>query len=102
MSDYEEWRYVVGSPEYVVSNLGGLRRTGQRRGRVPGRRFSKDGDILVNLRYGPDQTEQKRLARLVADAFLPERPTNHPDIAFLDGDQTNCRADNLMWVKKET
>lgn len=43
----------------------------------------------------------KRVARLVhklmADKYLPPRPSPAHEIRHLDGDRTNNRADNLQW-----
>ncbi len=45
------------------------------------------------------QGRRKRIAvhRLVARAFLDERPSFSHEICHLDGDRTNNRAENLRW-----
>ena len=40
--------------------------------------------------------------KLVAERFLPERPSEHHEIRHLDGDKTNNSASNLAWgTRKE-
>lgn len=97
--EYEDWVYVPNFPEYVVSNLGRIHKTG----RVGGRDFdltpSEDGHIYVNLQIdGNWERRRFRLDRIVAFAFL-KVPRNFPmyDVIHLDGDPTNCRATNLKW-----
>jgi len=40
------------------------------------------------------------LAKLVAEEFVPN-PYDYDYVMHIDGDKFNCRADNLMWVKKK-
>ena len=57
----------------------------------------EDGSLQVELtvkmmRYRLD------LAELVAKTFVPN-PMEATRFEFIDGDKTNCRADNLRWLK---
>jgi hypothetical protein len=65
-----------------------------------------DRGFPVVVLYGPDSKTRylRQLNNLVADAFLPPKPV-FEDRGFqetaavwhIDGDLTNCRADNLRW-----
>lgn len=45
------------------------------------------------------KTLNKALHVLMCRAFHGPRPAGHY-VCFLDGDRTNCRADNLAWMSK--
>lgn len=86
----------VFGDRYQVSSLGRVRSA---KGiKSPYR--DKDGYPVVNL-----HREGKRRAcpvhRLVCRAFHGEQPNPiHKEVAHLDGNRANARADNLMWVGK--
>lgn len=90
----EEWRPVEGSPGYWVSDLG----------RVCGKR----GDVLkpahvlgypvVSLPHPRGKGQiLKKVHRLVCTAFHGPAPAGH-EVAHLDGNRANPRADNLIWA----
>lgn len=98
---------------YEVSNLGRIRsldrterflRAGQpSRRRIKGKVLNPsptaEGYLHVSLRVG-GKLRLIRLHRLVALAFHgPSRPV-HREVAHLDGDRANARADNLKWVSR--
>lgn len=92
----EEWRPVIGFPDYEVSNLGRVFNKVTERYMVP----QKNQQGILNVGISRDKVQHKRsLARLVANAFLQplETPTTFDTPIHLDGDLTNCRVDNLMW-----
>lgn len=98
----EEWRYVPNFPEYVVSNLGQIHKTGSNRGRPLDLVPDEDGVIFVRLQPEPHKLYRFRLDRLVAAAFLfgfSGKPMIG-EVVHIDGDQSNCRADNLMWSEE--
>lgn len=99
VDDYEEWRYVPNFPEYVVSNFGHIKRTGQTRGRRPILRTDSAGDVCVDLHVDGERVTRK-LARLVGLAFL-ELPPERNTIKYVDGDNTNCRLENLIFERLE-
>jgi len=94
---YEEWRYVVNYPEYSVSNLGNIRRTGATRGRPLTLRADDEGVIYVTPK--PDAKDRRwfRLDRIVAMSFLEPPSRMNTPVIHIDGDLKNCRADNLRW-----
>jgi hypothetical protein len=60
----------------------------------------KDGYPVIAL-WKKRKRRAVNLHRLVAEAFHAEqRNVLHNEVAHLDGDRTNCRADNLKWVSK--
>lgn len=59
----------------------------------------EDGRQKVLL-MGKDNTPiLKDLAELVANEFCPN-PSNYQFVDFIDGDKTNCKAENLIFVKE--
>lgn len=57
------------------------------------RRFDNKGEVSVTLK-----TKDFKVSRLVGMAFIPHEPTDNV-IEYIDGDKTNCRADNLRWIE---
>lgn len=100
MIEEEIWHEVIDFPLYMVSNLGKIMRISN----------SKIRQIAINARgfpivvlFGRGGGESKtrylrQVNQLVAEAFLPSA-TFHDETSVwhLDGDLTNCRADNLRW-----
>lgn len=89
------WKRVTGFPNYEVSDWGAVRRLNSDRTiAVP---LNQQGNPYVGL--SRDGEQQKRsLALLVAMTFLDRPPNSRFDTPIhLDGDKTNCAADNLMW-----
>lgn len=87
----EEWRPIRGYMPYEVSNMGRIRR---------------DGHVLVPLKY-PDgylhvqlyldgNMKNKRIHRLVAEAFIPN-PLNLPQVNHKDENPLNNTIWNLEW-----
>lgn len=86
----EEWRKIKEFPEYEVSNYGNVRH----RERLLTPYKNNKGYMYVSL----SKTEQqKRVHRLVAEAFIPN-PDNKPFVNHIDTDTTNNFATNLEWA----
>lgn len=118
----EEWRDVVGYEGlYEVSSFGCIRSRYAVNGHVLSTAGTdKDGYPVVSLTCrsvsvspfprmtvsslsgsAPDGRHTFALHRLVALAFHGEkRNALHREVAHLDGDKTNPRADNLKWCSK--
>ena len=104
--DGEEWRDVIGYEGiYLISNFGRIASLW----RTANNRFSDVAkpphllypDTKTGAVYLSNQscTQKRRIHLLVATHFLA---TPNPDeivLEFIDGDKTNCRADNLHWRK---
>lgn len=101
MFENEEWRQIEDFPHYLISNYGRVKREGK----VEARQVSvSDKGFPVVTLYGRDSKTRylRQINKLVADAFVPkpafddpQRPSNA--VWHIDGDLTNCRAENLMW-----
>lgn len=89
-----DWAPIEGFPGYSVNPLGQVRHDAFNRLLHP--RINQYGVPYVGLMREWRQCNRS-LPRLVANAFLI-RPNEIFDTPInLDGDRTNCRADNLMW-----
>jgi hypothetical protein len=90
----DRWEPVRGFPGYSINAKGQVRHDKNQRLVRP--RYNQYGVPYVGLMKGWQQYN-RGLARLVATAFLslPTDIFNTP--IHLDGDQSNCHVDNLMW-----
>ena len=96
----EVWKPIKDFPGYEVSDGGGIwsDRSGMRLLPSP----NTTGIMKINLmRQG--LTITRSVKTLVAEAFLDQQLTfeiaedDKPTAINIDGDQRNCRADNLAW-----
>lgn len=99
MREYEEWRYVMNFPEYVISSLGNIRRAGGNTGRPLTLHADDLGNVFVMLSAGRNDRRRLRLDKIVAASFLPPVAGRMmaKEVVHLDGNRSNCRADNLAW-----
>lgn len=103
----EIWKDVKGYEGlYQVSNLGRVRSLGHygangtvayfQHGKILKSRPDKDGYNLVCL-YKEKKGKNKRVHRLVAQAFIPN-PMNKPTINHKNGIRNDNRVQNLEWA----
>lgn len=107
----ERWLPVVGFEGlYEVSDFGNVRSLGRRikHSRRPYDRvkyggilalrsnLDRSGYIEVGLVHSTGKKYQKKVHRLVAEAFLPN-PFNLPQVNHKDFDVSNNRLENLEW-----
>lgn len=96
----EEWRPIPSFPAYAVSSLGNIQRIahGGKQARV-GYIMSltmKRGYLVVTLRRN-NKTYQRRVNRLVAEAFCGITLDQQSQAAHCDGDKTNNQRGNILW-----
>lgn len=90
----EKWSVITDFPMYKVSTHGDV--LNHITGNLISTSRTKGGLVKVGLvRDGVQYT--RSLALFVADAFVIGRSDIFNTPIHLDGDQTNNRADNLMW-----
>jgi hypothetical protein len=96
----EEWVPVEEFRRYSVNTLGQVRN--ESTGRIMRVRTNQYGVPYVGLMVGGGHRQCVRsLPRLVATAFVP-RPNDVFDTPInLNGDRTDCRAENLMWRPRQ-
>lgn len=90
----EKWSTVEEFTMYKVSNFGDV--VNQTTGKVLNLSQTRTGLVKVGMVRGGVQYT-RGLSILVADAFVFGRTEVFDTPIHLDGDQTNNRADNLMW-----
>lgn len=89
------WKPIDGMVHYEVSNLGQVR--------------NSKGDILKAAKatgnkapfvtlYDKGVSKTCGIGRAVAIAFVP-KPEGMNRVSYIDGDNTNCREDNIKWYK---
>jgi len=93
----EEWREVIGFPDYQVSNLGRVKSLNYMK--------TKKEQILkpqISIGYYYIQLGRgncKRVNRLVAQAFLPN-PENLRDCDHINRNKLDNRVENLRWSSR--
>jgi NUMOD4 motif len=91
----ETWEIIEEFPDYMVSDLGRVanRSTGQ----LLTMSLVQYGVPTVGL-MRDDKQHRRSVPMLVAKTFLPAPPREDFDTPIhLDGNRSNCKADNLMW-----
>lgn len=103
MFENEEWRIIEDLPHYSISNYGRVKHQNTIEARKVS--ISDKGFPVVTL-YGADSKTRylRQVNKLVADAFVPGYNTIDEStgdlrnaVWHIDGDLTNCSADNLLW-----
>lgn len=95
----EVWVTVNDYPDYMVSNLGNVKKLNYRKsGKEKILKHIEDryGYMTVNL-YKNNKLKHFTIHKLVATHFI-NNPENKPQVNHIDGNKKNNRLDNLEWV----
>lgn len=101
MFENEKWRPIREFPHYVISDYGRVKH----QNRIDARKvtINERGFPVVLLSSATSPSRYLRqVNKLVAIAFLP--PPLFADSTAIwhkDGDLSNCKADNLMWDRRD-
>lgn len=91
-----EWQELEEFPDYAVSEWGEI--TNMRSGVIRKLSINGQGIVKISLYNEQKQLMTRSVSRIVAEAFVPRPDAEAFDTPIhLDGDQRNCRADNLLW-----
>lgn len=95
MAIEEEWRRVIAFSRYEASNLGVIRFAKTGRELHPTK--NQHGLLKVNLTQNGEYYT-RAVNHIVAKLYIdPPRRDDFISIIHLDGNKSNCRADNLQW-----
>ena len=97
----EEWRAISGWERiYEVSNLGRIKRVSQGKNTYIGKILvaspNQKGYLVVSLNHHGQKTKDVHV--LVAEAFLPPRPTLEHEVNHINGNKEDCSVENLEWA----
>jgi hypothetical protein len=96
----EQWRQVVGWPEYEVSSFGNVRRISiyhkSKAGHLRKLSINQHGYIRIGL-CRENRVTWVFVHRLVAEAFLPKPLCGQTQIAHKNSIKTDNRIENLRW-----
>lgn len=90
----EIWKTIDERPKYEISNQGRVKN--KRTGKILGDRFDKDGYRDVYLYDDTGKGSNKKVHRLVANAFLPHDP-DRIYINHKNGIKNDNYVENLEW-----
>jgi hypothetical protein len=95
-NDEEQWRPVVGFPDYMVSDQGRVKSLKFNREKILKQRIGTNGYPQVVL-YKEGKFYRKEVHRLVAEAFLGI-PEDKLEVNHRNGVKTDNSLENLEWL----
>jgi hypothetical protein len=99
----EEWRPVVGFPDYAVSNHGRIRRVVEgAKGHLPKilKPWTSNKGYKIIVLFAGGKPARKQIGRLVCEAFHGSPPSPDHHAAHGDGKPSNNWATNLRWATR--
>lgn len=91
--------YIPGHPNYLIGEDGVVYNIKRHTTLKPGDNGHKSLHVYLRGENGGGKSYQVR--RLVADAFLPPKPGPEYVLTHVNGDHTDCSAQNLMWDTRQ-
>jgi len=100
-----EWRTCPNYPEFDVSEYGDVRRNignpTRRIGYRPKGHIDLDGYLTYSLRAADGRKTPVQAHTLVAEAFLPPKPTPKHEVAHGNGSRVFHHFTNLRWATRK-
>lgn len=94
----EEWKTITYASNYDVSNFGNVRQN--KKNKILKLHINKkNGYVYVTIRDNNGKYLNKRVHRLVAEAFI-KNPENKSDVNHKDFNRHNNVVNNLEWVTR--
>ena len=101
----EEWRVILGYPEYMISNKGRVRSYAKAYNAwYLLRQYSNhvcDGRMYVSIKNDKGKMKTLSVARIVAHNFVDGYSAVNCTVNHIDGNVQNNDATNLEWVSQE-
>ena len=96
----EEWRDIIGYPNYQVSNMGNVHNTKLKRNMrldpAPFKRMNKPIQVVLSQKY--KIVKRMHLSRLVLMHFNPDPDMHEKYAVHIDRDKYNNKLSNLEWA----
>lgn len=90
------WVTIEEFPKYQVNEIGQIRNV-NRPDVLKAPFVSEKGYLKVKLYKKTGVAYQRKVHRLVAEAFIPN-PENKPQVNHINAVKVDCRVENLEWV----